>query len=148
MEIISFIWLAVLIFFIVVEALTASLVSLWFCIGAVCAFGASLLWPDVYFVQIIIFLVVSLASLLALRPLTNKFSGGKRTPTNADANIGKTCRVISEIQPHRFGRVSLEGVDWTAKSDVVIPVGSLCTVDGIDGVKLLVSPISEEDTAS
>ncbi len=148
MELISFIWLAILIFFIIVEAFTASLVSLWFCIGAVCAFLTSLLWPDVYFVQIAMFLVVSLVSLLALRPIANKLSGGKRTPTNADANIGKTCRVISEIQPHRFGRVSLEGLDWTAKSDVVIPVGSLCKVDDIDGVKLLVSPISEEDTVS
>ena len=77
---------------------------------------------------------------LALRPLAKKGLIGRRVPTNADANIGKMAQVVTEIQPGRFGRVKLEGMEWAAKSDSVLPVGAWCRVEAIEGVKLVVSP--------
>ncbi len=134
------IWLALIVIFVVVEALTISLVSIWFCTGALAALAVSLVFPGAYLVQGLVFLLVSSLCLLALRPLAKRWLDTKRRPTNADANIGKIAQVTTEIQPDHFGRVRLEGLDWTAAADTVIPVGAHCQVVALDGVKLIVVP--------
>ena len=134
------VWLGLMIFFIVLETVTVAVVSIWFCAGSLAALLVSFVWPEAFWAQIIAFFVVSFVALLSLRPIAHKLVGGKRVPTNADANIGKMCQVVSEVQPGRFGRVKLEGLEWTAKSDFVLPVGSWCRVIAIDGVKLVVIP--------
>ncbi|MGD9559889.1 MAG: NfeD family protein [Oscillospiraceae bacterium] len=140
MEIAQIVWLVLMVVFIILEASTASLVSIWFCAGSLVALLVALVWPTVYFAQVLAFLVVSVVTLLALRPVARRLVGNRRVATNADANIGKLAQVVSEIQPGNFGRVKLEGLEWTAKADVVLKVGSWCRVDAIEGVKLVVSP--------
>ncbi len=141
MELVQIIWIVLIVLFIVVEMLTSTLVSVWFFLGALVAFLVSLFAPGALVIQFAVFLAVSIVALLALRPFARRFMRGRHTPTNADANVGKTAQVVAEVQPDRFGRVKLEGLEWTAKADVVLPVGSWCRVEGIEGVKLLVSPL-------
>lgn len=56
-------WLIALIFFIVIEAATISLVSIWFMIGAMVALILDLTGASIA-VQVIVFFVVSTISLL------------------------------------------------------------------------------------
>lgn len=140
METAQIVWLVAVVVFVVLEASTAALVSVWFCAGSLVALVVSLFWPQGIWLQVAAFLVVSIICLFALRPLAKRLVGKRQVPTNADANIGKVAQVVSEIQPGRFGRVKLEGLEWTAKSDVVLPVGSWCRVLAIEGVKLVVAP--------
>lgn len=140
MDATQIVWLVLLLAFLVLEAVTVSVVSIWFAAGALAALLVAIFLPDAIAIQVGAFLVISTLALLALRPLAKKGLIGRRVPTNADANIGKTAQVVTEIQPGRFGRVKLEGLEWTAKSDVVLPVGAWCRVDAIEGVKLVVSP--------
>lgn len=144
MEMMQIVWLVLLILSIVAEAVTATLVSIWFCAGALVALLVSFAAPGAVVLQVILFVVVSAACLLALRPLVHRLVGNRRVPTNADTNIGKMCQVVSEIQPARFGRVVLEGLEWTAKADMVIPVGAWCQVLAIEGVKLVVAPVPQQ----
>lgn len=141
MENMQIVWLVALVVFLVVEGLTAVVVSIWFCAGALVALLVSLAWPNAIIAQVAAFLIVSFLALLALRPLFRKLVGNKRVHTNADANIGKNCQVVVEVQPGRFGRVRLEGQEWAAKSDYVLPVGTWCRVEAIEGVKLVVTPL-------
>lgn len=140
------IWLVLFVVFIIFESVTSFLVSIWFGAGALAALLVSLLFPTAYLAQALAFLAVSTICLLALRPLAHRWLDTKRVATNADANIGKTAQVITEIQPDHFGRVRLEGLDWTAKADTLLPVGASCLVVGLDGVKLIVVPASFENT--
>lgn len=135
------IWLGLLLVFIIVEAVSVSLVSIWFAAGALVALLISLVAPEAIILQGMAFLLVSLLALLLLRPMAQKLVRSKRVPTNADAAIGKTAKVISDIVPGHFGRVNLEGQDWTARSEYTLPAGSWCHVDAIEGVKLVVSPL-------
>lgn len=141
MEAAQIVWLVLVVLFIIAEAVTAALVSVWFCLGGMAALVVALVWPGAYIAQGAVFLAVSAFALLLLRPVAHKVMGNRRVATNADANIGKVCQVINEIQPERFGRVKLEGLEWTAKSYTVLPVGAWCRVDAIEGVKLVVSPL-------
>lgn len=143
MTVIQIMWLIILIVFIVAEAATAALVSLWFCAGSLVALLLSFIFPDMVWLQILSFIVVSAIAVAALRPMARKYVDNRKVPTNADASIGKVCQVVSEIQPALTGRVKLEGLEWSAVSNVVLPVGSWCHVLAIEGVKLVVAPLEQ-----
>lgn len=139
------VWIGLIVVFIVVEAATTSLWSIWFVLGSLVAFIVSLFAPLNLPLQFALFLVVSVVAILALRPFARRFMGSRRVPTNADANIGKIGQVVTEVHPERFGRMKLEGLEWTAKSDCLMPVGSWGRVVAIEGVKLVVVPAETEE---
>lgn len=145
MQTTQIVWLVLMVIFVVAEAATATLVSVWFCAGSLAALLVSLAAPDAVVIQIGSFLVVSALMLLALRPMARRLIGTRREATNADASIGKMAQVVEEVQPGRFGRVKLEGLEWTAKSDMTLPVGTWVQVLAIEGVKLVVAPIQKQE---
>lgn len=60
-------WIAALILFVVVEAVTVGLASIWFAIGALAALICALLHGPVW-LQVVWFLAVSLATLILTGP--------------------------------------------------------------------------------
>lgn len=147
MEMMQILWLVLLVIFIIAEASTAALVSIWFCVGALAALLVSAIAPGMVALQVVVFLLVGGLMLLALRPLARRLIDTRKVPTNADANIGKICQVVQEIQPARVGRVKLDNLEWSARSDYVIPVGEWAQVHAIEGVKLVVVPLAQQTPA-
>ncbi len=139
----AILWLVLLVVFLVVEAVTVTLVSLWFAAGALAAllvsfFGAAL-W-----LQALVFLAVSAVALAALRPVARKYIRPKITATNVDAVIGSTGLVtVSVDNVTAAGQVKLGGMVWSARSTSgdPIPEGTLVRADRIEGVKVFVSPV-------
>ena len=112
------VWLALLIIFAVAEAATVGLTSVWFAIGSlgalVCALAGGNIW-----LQLGIFIVLSLVCLVALRPLAKKYLNNRVEPTNADRVIGQEARVTQDIDNIQgTGAVTIGGVTWTAPSAV------------------------------
>ena len=137
-------WLCAMIVLGIMEAATVGLVCIWFAGGALAALIAATLGAPIW-LQIVVFLVVSAGLLALLRPFARKFINTKITPTNVDANIGKTAVVVEPIDNIRgTGRVMLGSVDWTARSadDSVIEKDALVRVLRIEGVKVCVERIS------
>jgi len=133
-------WIAALIVFLVVEAVSVGLVSVWFAIGALAALICALLHGPVW-LQVIWFAVISAVTLILTRPLVKKFVNAKSVPTNADRNIGRSAIVTERIDNlAATGTVQLDGVAWTARSadGSVIEAGQPVVVREIRGVKLLV----------
>ena len=134
-------WLAAMIFFIIVEAATVGLASIWFAIGSVAALVCALLHAPVW-LQVLWFLVVSVATLILTRPLVKRFVNGRTVATNADRNIGRTAVVTERIDNvAATGAVKLDGVLWTARSredEITIDTGAMVVVREIQGVKLIV----------
>ena len=135
------VWLALLIIFAVAEAATVGLTSVWFAIGSlgalVCALAGGNIW-----LQLGIFIVLSLVCLVALRPLAKKYLNTRVEPTNADRVIGREAVVTEDIDNvESAGAVAVGGKVWTARSEngEPIEVGSIVTVLRIEGVKLIVS---------
>ncbi len=138
----SVIWLIVMVLFLVVEGVTVGLVSLWFALGALAAVLVSLAVDNIW-VQIAVFLVVSAASLAALRPMSRRLLSGRAQPTNADRVIGARGVVTEAVDNLAgTGAVQVLGKVWTARSTAgeAIPAGEQVTVVRIEGVKLLVEP--------
>ncbi len=133
-------WIVLLVIFLVVEAVTSQMVTIWFAAGAAAAIVAELLKAPVY-LQWIIFVVVSAITLAATRPLVRKLTQTKMQPTNADRCIGQTAVVVEEINNiDGKGQVQVGGIIWTARSSdgAVFAKDERVTVEKIDGVKLIV----------
>ena len=137
----SWIWLGAVVFFGILEAATAGLVSIWFVCGAVTALLAAFLGAALW-LQIALFLVVSAVTLAATRPLVKKMKT-EAVPTNLDRAIGSAARVTEDIDNDAgTGAVYVDGKTWTARSSdgSVIPIGTRVTVERMEGVKLFVTP--------
>ena len=64
-------WLVLGVILFVIEGLTVGLVCLWFGIGAIAAMLSTFIFTNIY-IQWIVFIIVSLISLVLLRPLVKK----------------------------------------------------------------------------
>ena len=144
MKFAAFVWLGLVILFLIAEGATVSLVSLWFAAGAVIAMFAALLGAGVW-LQTGLFLAVSGALLLMLRPIVRRYLVPKITPTNVDSLVGATGLVTETIDNvTASGQVKLGAMEWTARSTTGenIPQGTLIRVDRIEGVKVYVTPVN------
>lgn len=141
------IWSAAFLLFVVAEAFTAQLVSIWFIVGSITAFFAALFGAPVW-AQLLIFAAVSVLSLFLLRPLVKKKATPRSVPTNADMAVGRVAVVTQEIRnDYAEGRVVLDGQSWSARSydGRVFLEGERVRVLSIDGVKLIVVSTKEDN---
>ena len=141
------IWLILLVIFILVEIATVGLLTIWFAGGALAAFFISL--ADFgSAVQVVVFLIVSLALVLLIRPLAQRKFNSGHIRTNAQTLIGEEAVVLEPIDNLQSkGRVMIRGQEWSARSvddkekfnkDDVVQVMS------ISGVKLMVRRPKEQ----
>lgn len=134
-------WAAALVVFLIVEAVTAGLVSIWFVFGSLVALICAALGAAVW-LQIFWFVIVSVATLVLTRPLVKRYVDSRSVATNADRSIGRAAVVTERIDNlAATGAVKLDGVVWTARSTddaVAIETGGRVTVRAIEGVKLIV----------
>ena len=136
-------WLGLIVLFVILEANTVSLVSLWFALGSLAAVIAALLGAEIW-LQLLLFFGVAAITLACLRPILKKYIKPKIVPTNVDAIVGTTGYVTEDIDNvNATGQVKLGGMPWTARSTNGRPVdaGTLVQVDRIEGVKAFVSVV-------
>ena len=134
-------WLAIVIVLLVIEIATLGLTTIWFAGGALVACIAALLHANIW-VQIVLFLVVSVLLLFFTRPLAVRYMNKDRTKTNVDSMVGKEAVVTEAIDNLKAqGVVQVNGLECTARSEEsqeVIPKGAIVEVGRVDGVKLIV----------
>lgn len=136
----SIVWLVLMVLLFIIEAATAGLTVIWFALGALAALIAALFGAQIW-LQVLWFLVVSIATLWFTRPLALKYLNGRSVATNADRVVGMEGVVREDIDNLAgTGAVKLDGKEWTARSDsgANIPSGSVVKVRRIEGVKLIV----------
>ncbi|MCL2367591.1 MAG: NfeD family protein [Oscillospiraceae bacterium] len=136
-------WAVLLVAFIVIEIVTAGLTSIWFALGSAGALISAAVapMPGLFWLQVIIFLLISGVTLYFTRPLAKKYIKVKESATNANRvleMVGVVREPISNIDSK--GAVYVGGKIWTARSenDAPIPEGVQVDILRIEGVKLIV----------
>lgn len=135
-----YVWIAVLVAAVVVEALTNDFVAIWFFPASLVSMILSL-FDTPPWLQILLFLAIGLVLVVATRPLCRRFLSTKEEKTNVDAIVGKVCIVTEEIRNiEEQGEVKVGGLCWSARSvdGRVIAMGEQVTVREVQGVKLIV----------
>lgn len=131
-------WAVLFIAALIVEGVTPFLVSIWFAAGALVA-GICALCSLPVWVQVVAFLLVTVAALIVTRPLVRRITRQKLA-TNADRNVGAEAIVLKPIGPHQSGEVKTGGLVWMAvpEDDSNYDVGEIVIVKEIRGAKLVV----------
>ena len=135
-------WAVAVVAFVILELATVGLASIWFALGALSALVAALLHAPLW-LQIVLFAVVSVATLLLTRPLAKKYINSKTMATNADRVIGRRAVVKERIDELAgTGAVLADGKMWSARTTdgSTVEPGDVVTVREIRGVKLIVDP--------
>ena len=137
----TILWLVILVVLVAIELFTMGLTTIWFAGGALAAALISIPGTPIV-LQVIVFLIVSIILLFSTRPIAVKYFNKDRIRTNTESLIGRQAIVISEINNiEGVGQVNTGGMEWSARSsynNIVIPVGAVVIILGIDGVKLIV----------
>ena len=151
MDMVLIFWMVLLILCIVIEILTLGLTTIWFAAGALVAIFAALLYAPI-FVQVILFLLVSLTLLFFTRPIAVKYFNRDRVKTNVESMVGRQAIVTGEIDNvQATGQVTVSGQEWSARSwddKVMIPAGAVVVVVAISGVKLIVRTEQRKDVGA
>jgi len=140
-----FVWLAVVVGGVFCEAMTVSLVAIWFVPAALISLLLSLFGVTEW-IQVVVFFVLSIVMILVFRQLFKKRIRAKQASvkTNSDRLLGQRAVVTEEIDNLMArGAVKISGQEWSARSenDTNIPVGSTVEILAISGVKLICKPI-------
>ena len=138
--------MALVIIFALIEVFTLGLTTVWFAIAAsIMVFLSFFKIP--LSVQILIFLAISAVLLIFTRPVAIKRFKVGREKTNVDSLIGKRVLVTKTISEFEKGEVKINGLIWAARSEqnTEIVEGTKCEVLRIEGVQLIVRPLSEEE---
>ena len=138
------IWLIAGVVFVVAEAATLGLTSIWFACGSLLAMVAALLDVSIWG-QLLVFILGSALLLASTRKWVSKLKLG-RVKTNADRIIGQQAVVIQTIDNQAAkGQVRVGGQVWTARSveDEPILAGTQVEVVQITGVKVIVKKMEK-----
>ncbi len=132
-------WFIIILVAAFIEATTMDLTSIWFSIGAVVSFILGLLGYEVW-VQVLVFILISIVLLLSVRPLAKKYFRTNIISTNADRLVGKIAVCTKEIPPGTRGEVKIDGNYWSAISsgNETIDVDEKVEILAIEGNKLIV----------
>ena len=133
-------WLAILLLALVVEATTDQLISIWFIPAAIISIvldfcRVPILW------QALVFLVSTVLGIVFLRRLILNAKKDANTKTDLDTIVGEKCIVTEKIDTFAgCGQAKIKGQVWSARglnTDDVFETGEILRVVGIEGVKLI-----------
>ena len=147
MEVMFWVWLAVIAVAIIIEILTLDLVSVWFAFGAVIPFILAAVGGIAIEIQIAVFVIVSALLIIFMRNWAKKLLfKNMNEKTNINSIIGKKIRLLEDTDFEHLGSLKINDVTWTAVSHDggLIKAGQIVEVVKVDGNKLLVKEVEEK----
>lgn len=139
------IWLIASGIFLVIEIFTVGFLIFWLGIGALLAMLVSFFTSSII-LQTTVFVISSGLLIFATKPLVNKITKKDIMPTNVYSIVGKKGLVVEDIDwSTGKGQIKSNGEVWSAKTkeQIYIPKGTEVEIEGIDGVKVFVKPLSK-----
>ena len=135
-----YVWLGIVVVSLILEFLTTEMITIWFAGGGLVSMILAMLSVE-YFVQIPVFITVSIVLLLCFRKIViNKFSIGESN-LNADAVIGREAILLSEITFEKPGTIKVNDVIWgviSKNEKSFIPENTVVKIVGLKGNKYIV----------
>lgn len=138
----ALIWLIAALLLVGAEALTGDMFLLMLGGGALAAAGTSLLpWP--FWIDGVVFLVVSVLLVTLVRPTVRRRLQSRALPeVGIEALVGRSAIVLEPVTRHG-GQIKIAGEVWSARpmveADVYSP-GDGVAVIAIDGATAIVGP--------
>lgn len=131
-------WVVIAAILFIVEMISPT-VFFFACLGVGAIFAAVATTFNLMWLNWVVFFVVSLLAIIFSRPLVNKLVKKSSRPANVDALLNQNAFVLEEIKPTKFGKVKIEGEEWLAESQDIIPKDTWVKIVEVKGVRLVVT---------
>lgn len=142
----SVVWLVIFLVLLIIEIITLGLTTIWFAIGALGAFITTLFGAGIV-VQVLVFIIISLFTLILTRPIAVKYFSKSNLKTNVEGIIGR-CAVVTEaiVDGNSNGKAELDGEIWIARSQdgSYIQIDETVEIMAVEGVKLIVKKVNRD----
>ncbi|MEO6135890.1 MAG: NfeD family protein [Ginsengibacter sp.] len=134
------IWFIIGFILFLLEFVIPGLILFFFAIGAWIVAILSLFIDLPINMQLVIFVISSVVSILLLRKWVKKMLYGnpKSTELLEDEFLGKIGRAETAISPDNNGKVDFKGTSWQAASEDFIEAGENVTIVGNESILLIV----------
>lgn len=137
------IWFLIGLALFLLELVVPGFVIFFFGVGAWVTALVCLVFHPSTNLQIIIFALTSVLSLIALRKIIqNKLFYGKggKSESVEDEFTGKEALALVDFGPGKKGKVEFKGTNWNAESDSKVKEGQTVIIIEKDSFKLIVEP--------
>ncbi len=142
-----YIWLGVTALALILEFITADLITVWFAGGGLVAMLLAAVGLE-WYIHLPVFIAISLALLLSVRKVALKYlNKGDNDKTNVDVNIGKEFTLLSEVAFEKYGTIKIGDVIWNVKpvnERQTIARGEVVKVVGVEGNKYIVEKLENK----
>ena len=142
------IWMIAGVALLILELISMSFFLLWLAVAAILT-GVVAIFVHIWWVQWVVFAILSIVLLLATRPLARSIHGRVTQPSNVDALIGSRALVIETIDPLKnIGRVRIGSDEWRARAEQAIPLDAWAEVISVAGTDRSVSRNARQSMAA
>ena len=120
------IWFVLAVILALLELGLPGLVVIFFALGCLITSAVTLIWDVSLTIQITVFIISSIASLLLLRRYVMTIFAGNRSDSDDGYNdfpAGVKVKVTRPITPNENGQISYRGTIWEAAADEDIAEG-------------------------
>ena len=137
----QYIWLATLVLSVLLECLVTKGIFFCFVPSAFVSMVLAFFGVPLY-VQLIVFIALTLCSFFALRPLVKRLIPDKKDSSfTVEKAIGMHTVVVERLDNLAGrGAVTVNGMEWAARTlsdEIVIEAGSAVEIIGVEGVKFI-----------
>lgn len=134
------IWFIIGFILFLLEFVIPGLILFFFAVGAWIVAILSLFIDLPINLQLVIFVISSVVSILLLRKWVKKMLYGNQKSTELleDEFLGKTGRAETAISPDNNGKIDFKGTSWQAASEDFIEAGENVTIVGNESILLIV----------
>ena len=140
------IWFLIGLAFILLELAVPGFILIFFGFGAWLVAILGLIIDVSITLQILLFVVASVTSLILLRKkLKARFFQSKNDDSSAsldDEFIGKEALVLADISPNKTGRIEFKGTQWSARSKSELKAGDTAVISDKESICLIVEPLN------
>lgn len=140
LEYMPYLWVAIIVLSVIVEAMTAGLVAIWFVPAAIVSIILAFCRVPIW-IQVMVWLIISIVCVSSTRTVFKKIFMPKTKKTNIDLIIGEHAVVTERINNiSGSGQVKVKGQYWTARAadeSRSFEEGAVVTIIAIEGVKLI-----------
>lgn len=140
-------WLILSIIFLIIEATTTALVSIWFTAGALLASLVATVINS-FFVQFLVFIVLSAICLVFSKSFYDKNIRKVQKDEILEKFLEKRATVVEDIpSSYEAGKILVNGVTWKAISltGEAIKKGSIVVVKEVNGLTLGVKILKNKE---
>lgn len=137
----SIIWGLIIILLLMLELMTANVITLWYALGGVIPLILTFFKGNIasnFAIQLLICVVLGTVLLILFRDKMTEYLRKKAKAVSVDKLIGEYGVVTKPITKTQYGEVKVNKKIWTAYSDKKIELGASIKVLAVDGVKLKV----------